>query len=151
MKAIAERIENTIGQAIPRIRAFSDTEFYRKPNPNKWSRSEVLGHLVDSAQNNLQRFVRAQYEDTPHIVYHQDDWVRLQHYRDYDREQLLTLWIALNRHLCRVLGIMDPAMYERTCNVGKNGPEVHSLRFIAEDYLAHLKHHLNQIESGPGD
>lgn len=150
MKAIAEQIRNTIGEATPRIRAFSDVEFFAKPHPDKWSRCEILGHLVDSAQNNLQRFVRAQYEETPHIIYYQDDWVRLQQYHDYDRDELLGLWTALNMHLCRVLSVMDPAMHHRTCNTGKNGTELHDLKFIAEDYLAHLKHHLNQIERGPG-
>ena len=151
MKAIAEQIRKTISEAIPRIRSFSDAEFFAKPRPEKWSRSEVLGHLVDSAQNNLQRFVRAQYEDVPHIVYYQDDWVNLQQYRDYDREELLCLWTTLNKHLCRVLSVMDPTMYQRTCNTGKNGAELHDLNFIAEDYAAHLKHHLNQIERGPGN
>lgn len=151
MKAIAEQIRKIIGEATPRIRSFSDAEFMAKPRPEKWSRSEVLGHLVDSAQNNLQRFVRAQYEDAPHIIYYQDDWVRLQQYRDYDREELLVLWTGLNKHLCRVLNVMDSGMYYRTCNTGKNGPELHDLKFIAEDYVAHLKHHLNQIERGPGE
>lgn len=151
MKAVAEQIGKTIDEATARIHSFTDAEFHAKPHRDKWSRSEILGHLVDSAQNNLQRFVRAQYEDDPHIIYYQDDWVRLQQYSDYDREELVTLWRALNNHLCRVLSVMDPVMYGKTCNTGKDGPELHDLKFIAEDYLAHLKHHLKQIERGPGN
>lgn len=150
MKEIAEQIRNTINDAIPRIRSYSDDDFFAKPRPEKWSRSEILGHLADSAQNNLQRFVRAQYTDVPHIVYAQDDWVKLQQYRDYPREELLTLWMTLNNHLCRVLTVMDPVMQGRTVDTGKEAPEVHDLKFIASDYLAHLKHHLKQIEQGPG-
>lgn len=149
MNSTAEQILAAVNQAIPRIRSFTDEEFTSKPRPDKWSRIEILGHLADSAQNNLQRFVRAQYEDVPHIVYHQDEWVSLQRYRDYDRDDLLTLWVALNKHLCHVLMYMAPGMYTRTCNTGKGAPEVHDLKFIAEDYLSHLKHHLKQIEQGP--
>src|SRR5690606_18063933 len=116
MKSVAEEITKTIDEAAARIRTIPDAVFYRKPRPEKWSPVEILGHLVDSAQNNLQRFIRAQYEDVPHIVYNQDEWVRLAQYRDYNREDLLTLWQALNRHVSRVLTVMDSTMYSRMCD-----------------------------------
>src|SRR5690606_11448577 len=100
--------------------------------------------------NNLQRFIRSQYEDVPHIVYNQDEWVRLAQYRDYPREDLLTLWQALNRHVSRVLTVMDSTMYSRMCDTSKGVKEVHDLKFIAEDYLSHMRHHLRQIEAGSG-
>jgi hypothetical protein len=150
MKSVAEEIVRTVHQAAEQIRVIPDDAFYHKPHPGKWSLAEILGHLVDSAQNNIQRFVRAQYEDVPHIVYNQDEWVRLSHYRDYNREELLMLWQALNHHLSHVLSVMNPSMHSRTCDTGKTVKEVHDLKFIAEDYLSHLRHHLKQIEAGPG-
>src|SRR5690606_17942708 len=131
MKFIAEEIIKTVDAAAAYIRAIPDEIFYRKPNPAKWSPVEILGHLVDSAQNNLQRFIRSQYEDVPHIVYNQDEWVRLAQYRDYPREDLLTLWQALNRHVSRVLTVMDSTMYSRMCDTSKGVKEVHDLKFIA--------------------
>lgn len=148
MKSVAEEIIKTVDIAAVQIRAIPEPVFYRKPKPEKWSLAEILGHLVDSAQNNLQRFIRAQYEDVPHIVYNQDEWVRLARYNDYNREDLLTLWQALNRHVSRVLTAMDPSMYSRMCDTSKAVKEVHDLKFIAEDYLSHMRHHLRQIEAG---
>ena len=124
----------------------SDDVFSVKRIPGKWSPKEILGHLIDSAQNNIQRFVRGQYEDTPKIVYSQDDWVSLQGYQHYNKADLIQLWILLNRHLCKILANMNPAHYEKKCNTGKTSSEFHSLSFLAEDYLNHMIHHLNQIK-----
>jgi DinB superfamily len=146
MKIIVEKIEQTIAACVPMIRSFDPAVFQAKPRPEKWSKSEILGHLVDSAQNNIQRFVRGQYEEDPKIIYQQDEWVRIQHYADYDRDDLIQLWMGLNKHLCRVLLAMDSGRYENTCDIGKEMIELHTLRFLAEDYLAHMKHHLKQIQ-----
>lgn len=145
MKKLAEEIRETVLDSASVIRAMSLLEFDHKPSPDKWSKKEILGHLVDSAQNNLQRFVRGQYEDTPKIIYYQDEWVKLQQYRDYEKEELIQLWVSLNLHLCRTLSVMDPANYERQCDTGKPGTELHTLSFLADDYLKHMRHHLEQI------
>jgi hypothetical protein len=145
MKAVAEHINQTVLDHAKMIPKIESTIFDHKPAPNKWSKKEILGHLIDSAQNNLQRFVRGQYEDTPKITYSQDDWVNLQHYQDYDREELLQLWVSLNKHLARTLSVMDSSNYEKQCDTGKPETDVHSLKWMADDYLSHLKHHLNQI------
>lgn len=141
MKTIADDIEKSVLESIPLIRSVGMEEFERKPSPQKWSKKEIVGHLVDSAQNNIQRFIRAQYEHSPRIVYAQDDWVKLTGYETYDSDDLVQLWALLNMHVCFILRKMDPANYEKHCDVG----EVHTLKFIAEDYLRHLKHHLKQI------
>ncbi|HEX5170715.1 MAG TPA: DinB family protein [Cyclobacteriaceae bacterium] len=145
MKVLAEDIRQTVIESAEIIRSISLMEFDNKPSPTKWSKKEILGHLVDSAQNNLQRFVRAQYENIPRIIYHQDEWVKLQHYKDYEREELIQLWVSLNLHLCRTLSAMDPANYEKQCDTGKPGTELHTLSFLADDYLQHTRHHLAQI------
>lgn len=145
MKGIAEQINKMVSDHAQMISKIESAQFDHKPAPNKWSKKEILGHLVDSAQNNLQRFVRGQYENTPKIIYYQDDWVRLQRYHDYDREELLQFWTLLNKHVVRTLSVMDSSNYEKQCDTGKPGTELHTLKFLAEDYLSHLKHHLNQI------
>lgn len=145
MKKLAEEIRETVLDSASVIRAMSLLEFDHKSSPTKWSKKEILGHLVDSAQNNLQRFVRGQYEHTPKIIYNQDEWVKLQHYRDYEKEELIQLWVSLNLHLCRTLSVMDPANYDRQCDTGKPDTELHTLSFLADDYLKHMRHHLEQI------
>ena len=103
--------------------------------------------MIDSAQNNIQRLVRAQYEACPHIVYDQDEWVRIQAYRSYPTADLLLLWSMLNNHLCHILLQMDEADLSKHADWGKTAPDPQPLRVIATDYLRHLRHHVGQMEN----
>lgn len=124
------------------LRTITAHQFYAK-SLNKWSKKEILGHLVDSANINLQRFIRGQVEDNPSIYYEQDEWVSVQGYHEYDDEKLITLWESLNRHLVYVVNRIPHANLSRTC-LSKNG-EARSLQELAGDYLSHLQHHIRQI------
>lgn len=145
MTTLADQIEQTVNHYETLIGTLDRSVLERKLSPDKWSKKEILGHLVDSAQNNLQRFVRGQYENTPKIIYSQDEWVKLQQYQDYNLDDLIVLWTSLNRHIAHTLRVMNSANYEKQCDTGKPGVELHSLKYLAEDYLLHMKHHLQQI------
>ncbi len=147
MRALADQIQKVVEENAAQIRAL-DTSPFEDKIADKWSKKEVLGHLVDSAQNNLQRLIRIQYESTPKIIYEQDEWVNLSAYQTYDREQLLSLWMLINLHYCHVLRIIKPENLERRCDTGQQGEELHTLKFLAEDYLSHMLHHLSQIHKG---
>src|ERR1700755_896410 len=106
MQATIENLGKIIGNYSVRLGAVPEDVYIHRPGPGKWSKKEILGHLVDSAQNNIRRFVVAQYEDSPQIVYDQDKWVGLAGYSDYPTRDLVNLWILLNRHICHVLGLI---------------------------------------------
>lgn len=113
-----------------------------KPLPGKWSKKEQLGHLIDSAQNNIRRFIEAQYQPTPPvIVYNQDEWVRLNNYEDHSDDDLITLWILLNKQICSILRSMSPDKYDNTCI----RREPHTIEWLAKDYNKHLLYHLHRI------
>ena len=112
-----------------------------KPNPAKWSRKEIIGHLVDSALNNARRFVVAQYEEAPHIVYAQDTWVKASGYQQYDSKELIQLWVLINKHICSILAATPQEMYNRTCLT----QQVHTIEWLAADYNKHLLHHLHAV------
>lgn len=143
---VANEIRETVERFAKEAEGWSDAEFSHKKNAATWSAKEIIGHLVDSAQNNIQRFIRGQYENKPAIVYAQEEWVRLQGYQTYAKADLLQLWVSLNRHLARILIEMNPANYECEVNTGDTRIELHSLFFLAEDYLKHMVHHLNQLK-----
>jgi len=147
MKEVVAGIELAIVDVQKLFLGFNEHQLTYKINPQKWSRKEILGHLIDSAQNNIQRFVRGQYEQNPRIVYAQNEWVKFQNYQTYNSEALLQLWVLLNKHLCKVLLELNAASYANTVDTGKTSVELHTLQFLAEDYLSHLLNHVKQLKS----
>jgi hypothetical protein len=116
-----------------------------KMRPEAWSIKEIIGHLIDSAANNHQRFIRAQQAD--HLTfpgYDQDAWVRLQGYQERPWLELIEFWALSNRHLSQTIRRIPDSAERVTCRIG-DGDAV-TLRFLVEDYVAHLRHHLKQIQ-----
>src|SRR5687767_8382348 len=98
--AIAGELLQTAERAFQELRPISDSEAARPRAPGKWSAKQTIGHLIDSAANNHQRFVRAQ--QTPALQlpgYEQDHWVTCQRYDDRPWDELVSLWHGYNRHL----------------------------------------------------
>jgi len=143
MKATADELESALS-VTDRLRKISEEKAAVRPAPGKWSAKEILGHLIDSAANNHQRFVRLQLVKMIDLPgYQQDDWVRLAHYQDQRWSDIVDLWTAYNRHLAVVIRHLDAQALK---NVWKtpSGQEV-DLEFIARDYITHMRHHLEQI------
>ena len=110
-----------------------------------WSVKEELGHLLDSAANNHQRIVRAQLEDNPAMPnYDGDKWVALHAYQKRDWHELIGLWEALNRQLLAAAEAVPDGAWLRTCTIGGSGPL--TLLFVFEDYLDHMRHHLEHMK-----
>jgi len=116
-----------------------------KPAPGKWSNKEIIGHLCDSAQINLQRFVRCTFEENFKLTYEQNEWVAAQHYQDMNMDDLLQLWRLLNLQITRVLDNYPADRWQAQCDTNKKEIGLHTVEWLAQDYLAHLQHHLNQI------
>ena len=152
MQIIIHEISEIVDDYSTKISIIPTQQLLAKPNPTKWSKIEVLGHLIDSAQNNLRRFICGQYESSPpHVVYNQDFWVVANNYNTAKPENIIQLWRLLNERICHVLEAMPVGNYAKECNSGKQTPQLHSLHWYAEDYVKHLKHHLNQIIPGSFD
>lgn len=129
--------------------ALQEDDFSVKPNPAKWSKKEIVGHLIDSAQNNLRRFIVGQYETTPpHIVYDQDFWVKANDYQNMTSMDVIVAWMLMNYRICVVLENMPEANYSKQCNTGKDKEQLYTLEWLAQDYVKHMKHHINQIIPG---
>lgn len=146
MKETIEELDQIISEYAKKISAIPETEFSAKPLPNKWSKKEVVGHLIDSAQNNLRRFICGQYESAPpKITYDQDRWVASNNYQATDSSEVIALWNLTNKRIVAILRQMPPSAYAMTCNTGKTDTQLYSLEWLAADYVRHMKHHLNQI------
>jgi hypothetical protein len=144
MKELSEQLLSVIDAAEPRLRGISALESTKPILPGGWSRRQVLGHLIDSASNNHQRFVRAALQPSLDFPgYDQDGNVRIQAPQEADWALLVSLWAAYNRYLAHVVARLPAGKLETAIRVGSGEPV--TLSFIASDYLAHLVHHLRQI------
>lgn len=121
----------------------------------KWSPREIIGHLIDSAANNHQRFVRAQFTDELVFAgYEQEDWVRVQNYQGEGWRELLQLWKLYNQHIVHLVSQIPEETRMRLRGKHNlhqiasellNENEPVTLDFFIRDYLDHMKKHLGQI------
>ena len=144
MKDVAHEIRSIVEQNSVRLARMEPDEVSSKETPDNWSKKEILGHLIDSAANNHQRFVRACHNVAVGFpAYSQNDWVRVQNYNASDWGELVELWSAYNRHLSHVVECIPKDAISSPCNIGNDNPV--PLAFVVKDYLRHLRHHLNDI------
>ena len=141
MKQSIVELENIIRTYPPLLYKINEPDLALKPAPEKWSKKEVLGHLVDSVQNNIRRFIVAQYEEQPPIVYAQNFWVTAADYQQYDTKDLIDLWTLLNKHACVILKNIPAGVEQKECLAGT----LHTIEWLAQDYNKHLLHHLHQV------
>jgi hypothetical protein len=132
---LAERLRVEVRRASDEFSTGGDAATARRPLPHKWCAREILGHLIDSAANNHRRFIQGQSDESKtYEGYAQDEWVARGRYADAPWSDLLTLWRAYNLQLARVI----EAMPEETLQSER-------MRFLVEDYVRHMRHHLEQI------
>lgn len=144
MKEVAQELESITTGLAKRIADIPESEFSAKLNYEKWSKKEVLGHLIDSAENNLRRFICGQYEsEPPKIKYDQNFWVNANGYQHSPSIEVIENWKLINLKICRVLTSMPKENYSKTCDFGEG--KLLTLEWLAIDYVKHLKHHVNQI------
>lgn len=151
----ARRLLAALSAAEPSLRAISESDSAKAPAPGKWSPRQVLGHLIDSASNNHQRFVRgALQDDLVFPGYAQDGWVELQRYDATAWSELLTLWSAFNRHIARVMSSVPEDVRTRArerhnldeiATHAPPRPEDATLDYFMSDYVDHFEMHMRQI------
>ena len=138
-----DRLTGIIIEYPDRFQSIPEAKFSFKPSPQKWSKKEILGHLIDSATNNHQRFIRAQFEEKPEIYYDEDMWVQYNYYNELSSKQLIHFWTAYNKQLVEIMKRIPVENLLRECKM-RDGRYL-TLDYLVNDYVVHLQHHLDQI------
>ncbi len=143
-----------IEKTFMRLYEKSENEVSAK-RENSWSKKEIIGHLIDSASNNHQRFVRAQFKDDLVFPgYDQDQWVAAQNYQSADWHSLIQLWKEFNLLIIHVVeNISEDILKKERVNhnlyetAWKEIPagKPATLEYFIKDYFDHLRHHIDKI------
>ncbi len=143
---LASDIETAVQKACQQLRRLPNETIEARPNPGDWSVKEIVGHLIDSASNNHQRFVRLQVADglvLPDYSQDNDAWVSIQSYQDAPRDELIDLWRYFNLHIAHVIRTVNEECIGHIWVVDEDTSI--TLGELMIDYLRHLNDHLHQI------
>ena len=144
MRELSNELAQVVDSAEAILQQVTESESNKPILKGGWSRKQVLGHLIDSASNNHQRFVRAALQTSLEFPgYDQDSFVRVETVEKANWPLLVVLWTSYNRYLAHVIAHLPASKLQTPCRIGSN--ESVTLQFLAEDYLQHLLHHLIQI------
>ena len=141
--SLARDLRDALVRAERQLAAFTAEAAAQPLAPGKWSAQQTVGHLIDSCTNNLQRLIRMQL--TPELAfpgYQQDDCLRLQRFDLEPWPEVLTLFLALNRHFAHAIEYADVTCFH---HVWLHDGERLTLAFVLADYISHMEHHLRQL------
>jgi hypothetical protein len=142
MKDTALHLLQTIETVLLQLQQISDEQASVNLLPGKWTRKEILGHLIDSACNNQQKIVRGIVSNCSMLPYAQDEWVAVQQYRYRNWHDLVQLWYSYNLHLAHIIANIPASSQQHVITIHTN---MYTLQFVAADYEVHLSHHLRQL------
>jgi hypothetical protein len=147
LKKVIDRLQENINLVPTKFLKYSEEELRRKPAPDKWSKKELLGHLIDSATNNHHRFIKIQFMPEPLFVegYHQDDWVEIQKYNEIDTQHLVNFWKIYNKHILFIMQNIPEEKLSLKITPEQPFEEADTLFLLMKDYVDHMDHHLKQI------
>jgi hypothetical protein len=144
VKALGAELAGLVDSTEASLRKIGEADSGVPIRPGGWSRKQVLGHLIDSASNNHQRFVRAALQGSLEFPgYDQEGCVRVQAVQEMSWPGLIALWASYNRYLAHIVAHLPESALRTECRIGSGEPV--TLQFLAEDYVVHLVHHLQQM------
>ncbi|MFS1514964.1 DinB family protein [Bacillus sp. SM2101] len=147
MFSTTTQLENYLLSVPQKIKSLSNMEY--KPIQSKWSKKEILGHLCDSANINHQRFVEILSATTASVSinnYNQDLLVKVHNYQhSFKTDDLIIVWVGLNTQIVNLLKHVTKEQWELPCLLENKQPV--TLKWLVNDYINHLSHHLEQIFS----
>ena len=145
MTTTSHKLQHLLDKGLDYLTQVSESEMSQKVSAEKWSKKEILGHLIDSGINNLQRFTEIQFEEQPYRIrsYNQNELVKANNYQNTKTSDIVALWNTINRQILNL--IQKQTESTLSYKIKLENDTISDLRFLMQDYVAHLEHHLKQI------
>lgn len=143
MKEIAKEISKSVKNHYEKYHALDDKLASINLSDDKWSLKEIIGHLIDSASNNHQRFVRLQNENVLTFPVYHYDWIKTEKFNKAKFIDLISLYKYFNILLAHLIENVDES---KLANIWKREDKELTLKEIMTDYLRHLKDHIKHFE-----
>ncbi|WP_374443590.1 DinB family protein [Epilithonimonas sp.] len=140
-------LKRIVENQVAKFESISENQWKEKLSDEKWSKKEILGHLCDSAFTNIRRFIITQYKENENIVYDQNLWVKAQNYQNTPILDIINIWKYLNLQIVNIIENIPDELLDNICDTTKSEKQSFTLRFIIEDYINHLNHHLKVINN----
>jgi uncharacterized damage-inducible protein DinB len=116
-----------------------------KPEPTRWSVTQILAHLSDTETVGAWRFRSVIAQNGVALQpFDQDQWARAFRYEQADPFESLELFAITRAGTLRVLRRIDPALMDNHGIHGERGEE--SVRHLVSLYAGHDLNHVGQIE-----
>jgi hypothetical protein len=147
MQKVIEKFERLLAENLDYFKTTAISILEEKISEEKWSKKEILGHLIDSSIHNLVRFTEINYSGKLYIyrTYNQNDLVKINQYQEMNIGELVQLWFSINNQILRLFKTVTEEALEYKIQLTDNSTI--DLRFLMTDYVEHLEHHINQIRN----
>ena len=145
MQEVTGKLEALLKKGSSFIKDNSEEHLKLRPESGKWSKKEILGHLIDSAVNNLKRFTEIQFSSLPYpiVAYNQMGLVNANNYYEADTSEILNFWMSINKRIIAVINQQTETTL--AYKIEYLDGEIIDLQFLMVDYVEHMEHHINQI------
>lgn len=113
---------------------------------DNWTIRNNVSHLIDSASNNHQRFIRLQLAQKVELPgYDAEPWTEASGITKMPYSQLVEFWKLYNVYLLEVISnIKEANLYHEWIN--SSDKSSCTLEFLVTDYFEHLKLHEKMID-----
>jgi hypothetical protein len=141
---IIATLENLVEQTRKHLKRYADVYGEQRLKRKPWTRKQALGHLVDWASAHQQWLARALTE--PKLVtagYPLDEWASAQQYDKYAWQEIVDLWVSLNRLLVHVLAQIPEDRLTMACRIGVAEPM--PLSKLIERYVEYCEDVVGQM------
>ena len=150
LKENNQELLSLIQEYHSKLMALPEDVITNRRNIQKRSIRQIVGHMVDSASNNIHRIVHLQYQPSP-LIYpdyanlgNNDRWIAIQNYQAENWEDLVYLWKYSNLHIIHIINNVNPEKLDNPWITALN--EKVTLKEMILDYLSHFKLHIKEID-----